>query len=1332
MDPMDEVSQGRSAIPQFNRHGTALSQEERKALAKKNGVCVRCGVPTHDVKMFRRSPLTNEHVYEGKCIKCRPEKCPKEVVQAWELKFKPQQAQQTTSATSRFRNVGRKVGKIKQGVATMQTSGVNEPQVKPRPTVPTSNNESRRGPDLTTTRNAQSTRNAGGNFDHVQQLRKKEVSRRLPPMPLDSHTSQRSTRKAPSTSPNISSAKKELSPQNRALSKTELSSTKAPSLRNELSTSNLTFGEDYTGGGSEENAESLAEFLRNNKAATNKVKEKLHCLRNLGEEAGALGDLKELMEQYRDDPKILSLCCGAIWSVTANDDEKKSIAAEAGCISTIIGVLRDPVWQDNPDVLQWVIGSLSCLCHGAGNRGKLADAGVIEVVLYCMKDHVQSAGVFEWACRLLYALINQHPDEPFMDDNEIEKIILSVEDSDGISIILSAMKQHLNEPSPQMWAIKLLWRLQERNDSMASNRTLESMNTAGGINTCIKLLRARSTTPVLFAATTDLLFNMFAVAANDETAHNKSSDCMSTITRRMKEDSKDAVVQEACCNLLSIVVPKSRLHFKESDGLKEVVTALSNFPNSSSVCTAAAKVLWTTSSRPVFFDETYLEDAFCALEAAVGESSSDVNLLIHSCGFIANVVSFCSTSKDEIPFKIPMNALLLKVEDPRLGHQAGRAICAICIKQSKRFIKVIDKDFIQAMVDNLDSSSEELLCASYDVLIAIGNMSDEMKEKSLSLGSLEIAKSHVESFQTKKLIEKALELMSVLASPVKIRTLSLPEDIFQVVMKVNSSFPDLLEKLCVVLRNLLIISIPASKQLNFESLVTFTTSIIDDENKSLALRREACAVLWVFIARQKNHSQHSLKAMYRSLLSVMSSHNGEQRSYDSDLQVVAAGALSRVTAIMRDIGFPMQFEDVEELMHLLYKILENDIDRVELLESVLETVLDLSHIDEDCIIQTGGIVVVIDIMVENEQSESIQERGCNILAVLSSTQNVQVNCCIAETDGIDMIVSSLALFSGNAIIQESACKALSNLSVDGEARMLITSQGGLMLIINAMDSNKDNVDMLESCCTALRLLVADADEQMLRDPMIIKTILSLMNVHPDNNGLQEKAMAVIQSLSGRSKEFKEQIAKAGGISAITFAMKEHLGDETLQLRAFTTLWTLAVLKTNQIEVASEDGIKHVVNGMMLHLMNGAIQKQGCGCLCTLTNHPDNKRLIREAGAIEALIFSMWAHYNSESVQAEACKVISHLAVNLAMNEVMLASIEEITCLVSAMRRYPDSEKIQEYAVMALRNYVLSQDNVEIINSNVDQLDHLLMTAASRFPEKCSERAYQVMETLSAN
>lgn len=60
------------AIPHFASSGAALTQGEREALAKRKGLCWRCGQKTHIISIFKRASITNDKVYKGVCIKCRP------------------------------------------------------------------------------------------------------------------------------------------------------------------------------------------------------------------------------------------------------------------------------------------------------------------------------------------------------------------------------------------------------------------------------------------------------------------------------------------------------------------------------------------------------------------------------------------------------------------------------------------------------------------------------------------------------------------------------------------------------------------------------------------------------------------------------------------------------------------------------------------------------------------------------------------------------------------------------------------------------------------------------------------------------------------------------------------------------------------------------------------------------------------------------------------------------------------------------------------------------------------------------------------------------------
>ena len=81
----------------------------------------------------------------------------------------------------------------------------------------------------------------------------------------------------------------------------------------------------------------------------------------------------------------------------------------------------------------------------------------------------------------------------------------------------------------------------------------------------------------------------------------------------------------------------------------------------------------------------------------------------------------------------------------------------------------------------------------------------------------------------------------------------------------------------------------------------------------------------------------------------------------------------------------------------------------------------------------------------------------------------------------------------------------------------------------------------------------------------------------------------------RCFESKQTIAEVGGIIAVADCIREFMGSPTVLERAFTTLWSLAVLDQNQALIAEADGINLVVNGMMTAITYEGVQKQGCGC-----------------------------------------------------------------------------------------------------------------------------------------
>eukprot|EP00797_Seminavis_robusta_P026192 Sro470_g149470.2 (596) ;mRNA; f:18515-20302 len=573
-----------------------------------------------------------------------------------------------------------------------------------------------------------------------------------------------------------------------------------------------------------------------------------------------------------------------------------------------------------------------------------------------------------------------------------------------------------------------------------------------------------------------------------------------------------------------------------------------------------------------------------------------------------------------------------------------------------------------------------------------------------------------------------LELLATLVISGNHKSTRMPEDIVQVVLRVikTTGSRDIQWTCCALLRNLLA---SAASPPDVNGLVDCMISLVDSHGTQETLKSQACSVLWSLTAKYLKQDGNSLSEMSRCMINILIKYKGDQGPFDYDLLAMAAGALASVTACMIHNPVHVSSEDVDEIISVPYTALDFEADRTELYVRILDSIYNLSYVSDAVLIQCGVIVVVIDTMAEFEQCLEVQQFGCAILAVLASTENLQVNLSIVQTDGIDMIVNALALFCDDGVVQSQACKALSHLSIDEESRMLIASLGGLMLLGNTMRANMDKLDLLEGALSAVLSLSADADVELLIESNIVAVVVSVMRHHRAVSQIQEFGMGVLQNISMRCFESKQTIAEVGGIVAVTDCIREFMGSPTVLERAFTTLWSLAVLDQNQSLIAEADGINLVVNGMMTAITYEGVQKQGCGCLCTLSSDSRNKGLIQNVGGVDSIVYAMWAHFAAEEIQVEACRALSSLAVDAQTNEVMIASDGEVNAIISAMRRFPVSERLQEHACVALRNFLLSADNVDIIKSNEQEVKTLVQQAGSRFPEACQERANQVLANL---
>ena len=1327
-----------SAIPRFGKNGTALSQEERAAIAKRRGLCLRCGVQTHTGNFIKKT-VHSKDVHQGTCIRCNPDSVPGAVYAEWQARNLPSGPPPggPSAAHNRFRGVGAAVQyansgsrrppgpglgvspgppsqrRTQQPIMTATVAPAAPIGISPLP--PQRRVVTTQPPILT----AVVAPGGGG-----QDLYTRTLSAPDQLGQASSHSNSRADLTADSSSHSSSHLIRAISEPTAPI---QVQPAVRPVVRKiSVVRSTLLAGdEDYTSAGDDDSF-ALVKAINECRNTPDQLKKKLHAMRNLADDqaAGALYELTDTMKSYRNDALIMAVASGAVWGITSKSDDKREEAAETGVLEIILDSIRSGPTKDHADMAQWALGSLAGLAQVEENKLLIAERGGIEVMVEVLKQHQRDAGVFEWACRALHSMVFESEGQGAV---SYEKNMITFEEASGIQVVIGAMKNHTSESMAQWWAVKFFWRLQDRKDPA---RCMRKMNDEDLISVCAKILKARSTTPEVFEQTAELICALVA-SSGSASSFASGADCISTCIRVMGEFSTDAKMQECCSNLLGTLArggsPYKR-EISEANEFLAFINGLNNFQDNGTLMESAMTLFWILSSDSSSFDFNCLEPITKLIEVAVNAHPDNSNLNAAICGFIANAVLSTNNVK-AIPVDVVVR-LSANVSDTAVSTQAGRALSNIFSRFPDIAKDMVDSEYCARLMEGLFDSDVSVQSSCCCALTSIALQSEDKRNLIFTSGGVGTASTALLTTTSIELAESLLELLSALITSTFKKVMQLPNDAIPAIVAAMIQFPSIQQIACGTIRNAMLVTVPGFQSVNSDGLVDVLTGILDSPASSVDLVLAASAAIWAFAAKQPKQNTTVVAQLFRSVLGLISRHRGDGNPFHAVILAEASGALACIMYLVRENPIHIADTEIDLCVSVLDLVIECDVRNSVLMERALDVILSFSYLSKEILIQFGVIVVVIDCMVEHEQNEQIQQMGCAILALLASTENLQVNLSIAETDGIDMIVSALAVFSENAEIQVDACRALSHLSIDHESRMLISSQGGLILLVNAMNKFRDDIDLLEAACSALLNLSSDAEEQVLAGSNVVETVIQVMTSQVSSARFQEKGLGVLQNVSMRSKEAKGAIADAGGIEAVASTIKEFMGSPTVLERAFTTMWSLAVLEDNQIRIADAGGISLVVNGMMANISYEKVQKQGCGCLCTLSSNSRNKTLIRDVGGVDSIVYAMLSHYNSDNLQIEACRALSSLAVNVQTNEVMIAAEGEINAILSAMRRFPNSERLQEHACVALRNFLLSADNAALIRNMRDDIVTLMNHASDRFPDSCSERAKQVLASLN--
>jgi hypothetical protein len=1099
-----------------------------------------------------------------------------------------------------------------------------------------------------------------------------------------------------------------------------------------LSTSlnNLYLRDDYTGEQLGHSSAEIAGMLDEGVDEMLQLRSLLHTLRNTydGDREPVIASLRTLMAQNQNESRIMDVTCGALSRVTADDPAGKRAAVDSGAIDLAL----EAVAKNRRDVelVEWAMGAIMSVAVEVDYKEYVAQKDAIDSILETLRTHHDKASVFEWSCRCLHVLViaqDEDEKESAGTNDVIRRNIASIEDANGIATIVGAIRANEGETAAQLVAIKLLWRLLEFASTLSTSRIIRKFAKAGIVPLATRLLRLQSTTIELLEQISGLLCLVLMTLPNEASLIESVVESLPQIIQKMERASGDERMQQAGLRILAticIVGNLSSQSFQDSSTTRVVIEALKLVMDYPEAVTSGLIVLWKLSTfSTAMLDYSTAIDAFTVMKTAIALESFCLTDYVAIFGFISNATKLSDLKLSDIPTE----ALLSSNVGQRVDAKglAADSMPFICLRYPEFGNEALNYLMNEDFLVHLGDGKLEKILPLIQTVITVGNKAKLEFPPGLEPAVISALTKTTDTTLLKSLVDFLIAIVSspesdLVVAPSTIQTLV-------GLFKKHQHELGLCQSVLNALAQILTAS-PAGSDVKIvaKSILDYVLSpaVTDDTQE------EGSIALWCLLAKNDYEDSDMLSRIFSYAVKVFENFVGDSaEAFDASLIERTCGVLAATAFHVRSQPIPMAQSDIDTVVSILYLSMQ-----IENCPSVpcliLEALYSICFIDKGVLIKSGVILVVADTIQKFPGNAVVLEVGFAVLAQLGSSEDVHIILSIVFSDGVDFLLEGMTMFPDHLGIQTEACKAFSHLSIEGETRMVVCEQGGIGLIASSLASHEDDEQLVGFACSALLNLTSDCSAKSIEGGGIVGRVVRVLDLHPDAASIRRSCLGVLQNISMKGPSAKESIATSGGLDAVIRILGSLSDPPDVLERAFTTLWSLAVLPENRERILKGGGIDHIVCAMLSLLEFGGAQQQACGCLCTLATDPANRNAIGLAGGCEAIMYGMKVHFSSAEVQSEAVRALSVIySSDNTDNTITIPrpTQEELDAVIMAMDRFSQDEVTQSRGCAALASLITSSSNK--FSSKFDDIRRVVSVASSSFPEACGESAAQVLSVI---
>ncbi|KAL7466607.1 hypothetical protein ACHAXS_006895 [Conticribra weissflogii] len=1125
----------------------------------------------------------------------------------------------------------------------------------------------------------------------------------------------------------------------------------------------------------------IVKSMRSNPTSIPILTRKCHELRSIGtNQAGSLYEVIEVMRRHSRISSIQFAGIGALWSLFADGgDDRKSEAIDAGASKVILEAIKNV--PGDADLVAWAMGALSSLAEGMGSRADLAEVGgVVEGIQRLLEIYVGGGGsngcgdmvvverVSYWVFRCLAMLVYEYNDVEDGDScDEVKDYNVSsrvndrrhsdaslIRDMDAMdrytdaffnttvaNSVLVALETIPMNAITMEWGLKFLAHLPLEECDQDERDSLMEVCTRAVDKGIPKMF------PTLINLSCAIICNFAATSEPSAEGTNSWASRFFTISinRLISNVNEDSRARNLMICTLSHVLAFGNLTLGFSDS-KKVIKLCIGIMEEKKECafeteTCCCILYCVFVNAPIAIRHTEVPSkALEILQKAMIQHYERIRLmaialdaltevsLLNDCDH-TNTIDFVMTVISNLSPTIAKSEIMIE--------KTLAFLSKIC--KSKHHATCFEIRGGLALVNSsLKSKSKVVQKEAINVMYKIATLSDGCV---FTLGTLKQLEDSVKSnFSGDRYM--AAKSLYIIAASVDIRkqdfsqyaTLGL--EFTQIVIE---SFPTdaSIQKLgCLSARKIATLAQKSNISLDVSSVLM---PILDAQRLlGVQVQKDSLDTIWALMGIKWELRPKELRELTLCTVETVKMNSGissSRRSFRGDVvtsgMAIFADIFAEPVQALKVLGMQKVERIIELVLSLIYACLDKFGNHPFIFSFGFSVLQRLCNINEcqSLIVRYGGIVAVIDGMIANGGNATIQEKGCNILRRLA-TYHLEIKIIIVESDGVDAVLNNMMTHSANEAVMEEACGALSVLCVDKQTRTFIIQQGGVLLLENAMEIHIGNNIIQEKALDALCLLSSDADLDILLTSNIFKSIKDALDNHLQKSNVQRRGLSILRNFSLRNERVKSAIESSGCLDNCAKVLEMHSSSPKVIDSAFSIFLHLFSRTECQKVLLRRGIIELIVQAMMVNMQSQRTQMLGCSLLCALCDTAHSRVIVVDACGVEATVYAMLTQFSSESVQDKGCRILSCCS----LDPLMACYSEELNpklvdAILTAMDNFPDSVKVHESAVIALRNFASHEANSVILQPHAHRVAKALNKSVAKFPNECAARADDTLKLI---